>query len=191
MGSNVIIAYDLETQRAKQQLFGHLFDIEEMSPAPAAWAGAAHVFATCARSGDVKLWDLRCTGGAAAVTMTNGCSTPVLAVVLAANSSSGSGTGSSAAAEGGVAGNAAAACAGPSSSSSIGGGNQLGASMLCFTGGVGESIWAWDLRRVGSGGSRAQALYELSTGNMIVNGLAWHEGSSSLMASCESGGENR
>ena len=183
MKNNMIVAYDLETQRAKQQLFGHLFEVEDISPAPAAWSGAAHVFVTCARLGDVKLWDLRCTGGAAAVTLTNGCSTSVFAVVLAANSSA-SGTGSSA---------AAAAESGPSrsSSNSIGGGNQLGASMLCFAGGEGESVWAWDLRRVGSGGSRAQALYELSTGNMIVNALAWHEGSSSLMASCESDDGNR
>ncbi len=42
-------------------------------------------------------------------------------------------------------------------------------------------MWAWDLRAGG-----AQTLYELSTGNTRVQALAWHQGSSSLLASCES-----
>ncbi len=42
-------------------------------------------------------------------------------------------------------------------------------------------MWAWDLRAGG-----AQALYELSTGNTRVQALAWHQGSNSLLASCES-----
>ncbi len=48
-------------------------------------------------------------------------------------------------------------------------------------GGNGEAVWAWDLRA-----GRAQTLYELSTGNTRVLALAWHQGSSSLLASCES-----
>ncbi len=52
---------------------------------------------------------------------------------------------------------------------------------LAIAGGMGEAVWAWDLRA-----GRAQALYELSTGNARVLALAWHQGSSSLLASCES-----
>jgi hypothetical protein len=66
-----------------------------------------------------------------------------------------------------------------SSSSSSGGSSTLGAGMFCFAGGVGQSVWAWDLR-----GGQGQVLYELSTGNLEVNSLAWHEGSSSLIANC-------
>eukprot|EP00882_Tetradesmus_deserticola_P020625 GHRQ01022286.1.p1 GENE.GHRQ01022286.1~~GHRQ01022286.1.p1 ORF type:complete len:189 (+),score=68.34 GHRQ01022286.1:37-567(+) len=75
------------------------------------------------------------------------------------------------------------------SSSSGGGGSgssQLGAGQYCFAGGRTQSVWAWDLR-----GGQGQALYELSTGNLIVNALAWHEGSSSLIASCDSPYEDR
>jgi WD40 repeat protein len=173
--SNIILAYDLETQRIKQQFFGHLYEIQDICPAPEAWSGSSQLFATCARSGDVKIWDLRC-GGGAAVTLTCGATYPVNAVVLVANepsTSSSCGSGSSVA-------------SGAGASSSTARGNQLGAGMICFAGGVGESVFAWDLRA-----SRAQALYELSTGNQIVNALGWHKGSSSLIASCESPGENR
>jgi hypothetical protein len=51
--------------------------------------------------------------------------------------------------------------------------------MYCFAGGTGQSVWAWDLR-----GGQGQALYELSTGNLDVDALVWHEASSSLIASC-------
>jgi WD40 repeat protein len=176
--SNVIVAYDLETQRIKQQFFGHLYEIQDICPAPEAWPGSHQMFATCALSGDVKIWDLRGGGGAPAVTLTCGSTFPINAVVLVANepsSSCGSGVRSR---------SATAAAAGASSSSARG--SRLGAGMICFAGGVGESVFAWDLRA-----SRAQALYELSTGNQIVNALGWHQGSSSLMASCEAPGENR
>jgi WD40 repeat protein len=63
---------------------------------------------------------------------------------------------------------------------------QLGSGMLCFTGGANESVWCFDLRR-----GRAQALYELSTGNTAVQELAWHEGSNTLVASCEGLQEDR
>ena len=46
------------------------------------------------------------------------------------------------------------------------------AGLLCFAGGAGEAVWAWDLR-----GGQARALYELSTGNAHVHSLAWHEAS--------------
>ncbi len=42
-------------------------------------------------------------------------------------------------------------------------------------------MWAWDLRA-----GRAQALYELSTGNTHVMRLVWHQGSNSLLASTKS-----
>ncbi len=42
-------------------------------------------------------------------------------------------------------------------------------------------MWAWDLRA-----GRAQALYELSTGNTRVQALAWHQATNSLLAACES-----
>ncbi len=42
-------------------------------------------------------------------------------------------------------------------------------------------MWAWDLRA-----GRAQALYELSTGNTRVKALAWHPATNSLLASCDS-----
>ena len=47
-------------------------------------------------------------------------------------------------------------------------------------------MWAWDLR-----GGHARPLYELSTGNMTVTSLVWHDGSCSLVAACESAREDR
>ncbi len=52
---------------------------------------------------------------------------------------------------------------------------------MLSAGGAGEAVWAWDLRA-----GRAQALYELSTGNTRVHALAWHQGTNSLLASCDS-----
>lgn len=40
---------------------------------------------------------------------------------------------------------------------------------FAFTGGCGESVLVWDLRK-----SSKSCLYELSTGNTMVKGLAWH-----------------
>ncbi|WIA21424.1 hypothetical protein OEZ85_000638 [Tetradesmus obliquus] len=77
------------------------------------------------------------------------------------------------------------AAAASSSSSSSSGSSQLGPGLHCFAGGTGQSVWAWDLR-----GGAAQALYELSTGNLDVTALAWHEASSSLIASCSSSYED-
>lgn len=128
--------------------------IEDIAAGPSAWSGAENLFATCARSGDVKLWDCRCRGGAAAITLINGSTEPLSALALASNSSSSS--------------------------------NQLGSGMICFAGGANEAVTCWDVRA-----SQAQALYHLSTGNLMVNSLAWHEGSSSLIAACESKTENR
>lgn len=48
-------------------------------------------------------------------------------------------------------------------------------STFCFTGGVDECIKVWDLRK-------PQALYELSTGNNQVRGLAWSATASALLA---------
>jgi hypothetical protein len=158
------MTYDIETQRAKRLLLGHLHDITDMAAAPAAWPGAPHIFATSSKSGDVKIWDVRSSSGAAAVTLAGGSTECMYTVTLASNNS------------GGVA-------AGASSSSS-----QLGAGMYCFAGGVGQSVMAWDLR-----GGQGQVLLELSTGNLDVNpgGLAWHEASNSLIANCDSSYENR
>ena len=62
----------------------------------------------------------------------------------------------------------------------------LGDGLICFAGGAGEAIWAWDLRA-----GKAKPLYELSTGNMSVSSLSWHEGTNSLIAACESLAESR
>ncbi|KAF6253262.1 hypothetical protein COO60DRAFT_434032 [Scenedesmus sp. NREL 46B-D3] len=156
--TNIVISYDLETQRAKRLLVGHLGEIMDISPAPASWHGAPHVFATASRSGDVKIWDVRSRGGAAAVTLGSASDRGMLAVALVAGSSSSSGSGSS----------------------------RLGAGLCCFAGGLSQSVWAWDVR-----GGQGQALYELSTGNLDVSALAWHEPSSSLIASCDSSYEDR
>jgi hypothetical protein len=153
----IVATYDIETQRAKRLMLGHLGEIMDLVAAPASWHGAEHIFATASRTGDVKVWDVRSSGGAAAVTLGAGSDRGMHAVVLVGGTS------------------------GSSSSSS-----QLGAGMYCFAGGDSQSVWAWDLR-----GGQGQALYELSTGNLDVNALAWHEGSSSLIASCDSSYEDR
>jgi hypothetical protein len=150
--SSAVLTFDMQTQQPVNAFMGHLYDITGIAAAPAAWLGAEHLFATVADSQDVKIWDMRCQGGAAAITLVTGDTWPLSQVVLASNSS------------------------GSSSSS----GSQLGAGLLCFAGGMCESVWAWDVRA-----SSAQALYQLSTGNQEVTSLAWHEGSSSLIASCE------
>lgn len=170
-----MVTYDLHTQQAKNLFLGHMYEIQDLAAAPEAWAGAENLFATCARSGDVKIWDVRSTAGAAVVTLA--CDRqPMEAVCLAANRGSSSSSSS------------AAGAAGSSSSGAVAGSssNQLGAGMLAFAGGAGECVWAWDLRN-----GSAQALYQLSTGNLTVESLAWHESSSSLIASCESNYENR
>jgi hypothetical protein len=152
-GASAVLTFDLHTQRPVNAFMGHLYAVGGIAAAPAAWPGAEHLFATVARTWEVKIWDVRCKGGAAAVTLVTGDDSPITAVVLASNSSGGS-----------------------SSSSS----NQLGVGLMCFAGGWCESVWAWDVRA-----SSAQALYQLSTGNQAVSSLAWHEASSSLIASCE------
>ena len=106
----------------------------------------------------MKLWDLRSRSGAAAVTLTNGSTEVLNALVLAPSSGAGG----------------------------SGGATALGAGMLCFAGGQGEAVWAWDLR-----GGQARPLYELSTGNMTVQSLVWHQGSNSLIAACDSPCEDR
>lgn len=162
---NIVLTYDLETQQVRNLFLGHISSIHDISPAPEAWPGADNLFATCARSGDVKIWDVRSRCGAAAITLT-GSTDPMQAVVLAANRGC----------------SVAAGAAGSSSS----GNNQLGAGMLCFAGGSCEAVWAWDLR-----GGNGQALYQLSTGNLDVESLVWHEGTSSLVASGDSKHEDR
>ncbi|WIA41720.1 hypothetical protein OEZ86_009065 [Tetradesmus obliquus] len=152
--TNIVITYDLETQRAKRLLIGHCREVSDMAATPAAWHGAQHVFTTAAESGDVKIWDVRSSGGAAAITLAGADYGQLNAVTLAASSSSS-------------------------------GSSQLGSGLYCFAGGTGQSVWAWDLR-----GGAAQALYELSTGNLDVTALAWHEASSSLIASCSSSYED-
>ena len=62
---------------------------------------------------------------------------------------------------------------------------NLGRGMICFAGGANESIYAWDLR-----GGHARPIYELSTGNQTVKGLAWHPGTDSLFAACQFVGES-
>jgi WD40 repeat protein len=146
----------METQRAKRLFAGHTQDVTDIAAAPAAWFGAQHMFATASKSGDVKTWDARSRGSAAAITLAGADYGSLEAVTLVSNKSNDS-----------------------SSSSSNGG--QLGAGMYCFAGGTGQSVWAWDLR-----GGQGQALYELSTGNLDVDALAWHEASSSLIVSCNS-----
>jgi hypothetical protein len=44
---------------------------------------------------------------------------------------------------------------------------------------------------MGPAGGQGQALYELSTGNLDVEALAWHEASSSLISSCNSANQSR
>uniref|UniRef100_A0A383VJP0 Uncharacterized protein n=1 Tax=Tetradesmus obliquus TaxID=3088 RepID=A0A383VJP0_TETOB len=135
--TNIVITYDLETQRAKRLLIGHCREVSDMAAAPAAWHGAQHVFATAAESGDVKIWDVRSSGGAAAITLAGADYGQLNAVTLAASSSSS-------------------------------GSSQLGSGLYCF----------------------GEAVQELSTGNLDVTALAWHEASSSLIASCSSSYED-
>lgn len=175
MEDNVVVTYDLQTQQIKNLFLGHMFSIQDIAPAPEAWAGAQDLFATCAQSGDVKIWDVRSRTGAAVVTLTGG-EEPLQAVALAANR--GSGSGSTGTESAGVRTSRPAAVTSSS--------NQLGAGMLCFAGGVGKCVWAWDLRN-----GSAQSLYQLSTGNLKVEALTWHEGTSSLIASCENIYQNR
>jgi hypothetical protein len=59
----------METQRAKRLFAGHTQDVTDIAAAPAAWFGAQHIFATASKSGDVKIWDARSKGSAAAVTL--------------------------------------------------------------------------------------------------------------------------
>lgn len=162
---SIVLTYDLETQQTKNLFLGHIYSIEDLAPAPEAWPGAENLFASCARSGDVKIWDIRSRSGAAAITLTAG-DDALMAVVLAANRG--------------------CSPVGPSSNAGASSSNQLGAGMLCFAGGACEAVCAWDVRN-----GNAQALYQLSTGNLVVESLAWHEGSSSLIASCNSVCENR
>jgi hypothetical protein len=169
----------MHTQQVKNLFMGHMYEVQDIAAAPEAWPGAEHLFATCARSGDVKLWDVRSRAGAAAVTLACGRE-PLEAVVLAANRGSSSGGGGSSG------GGSAAGVAGSSAAVASGSSNQLGSGMLAFAGGAGQCVWAWDLRN-----GSAQSLYQLSTGNLVVEALAWHESSSSLIASCESSYENR
>jgi WD40 repeat protein len=153
--ANAVLTFDLQTQRPVNAFMGHLYPITGIAAAPAAWPGSEHLFATVGASRDVKIWDVRCSGGAAAVTLVTGGQWSMSSVVLASNS-------------------------GGSSGGSSGGGSQLGAGLMCFAGGLCESVWAWDVRA-----SSAQALYQLSTGNQEVSSLAWHEASSSLIACCD------
>eukprot|EP00775_Hariotina_reticulata_P005493 gene5493-5728_t len=71
MEGSMVVTYDLETQQSKNLLLGHLDR------------------STC----DVKIWDCRCRGGAAAVTLTYGLTHSLNAVVLAANNGSGGSAG--------------------------------------------------------------------------------------------------
>jgi WD40 repeat protein len=146
----------METQRAKRLLAGHTRGVTDIAAAPAAWFAAQHVFATASKSGDVKIWDARSTGSAAAITLAGADYSQLEAVTVVCNNATSSSSGSS-------------------------NGGQLGTGMYCFAGGTGQSVWAWDLR-----GGQGQALYELSTGNLDVDALAWHQASSSLIVSCNS-----
>jgi WD40 repeat protein len=149
--SSAVLTFDMQTQQAMNAFFGHLGDITDLAAAPDAWPGAEHLFATVAKSRDVKIWDVRCKGGAAAITLVTGGDHTISSVVLASNSSGSNGSS-----------------------------NQLGAGLMCFAGGLCESVWAWDVRA-----SSAQALYQLSTGNQEVTSLAWHAASNTLIANCE------
>ncbi|KAG2430885.1 hypothetical protein HXX76_009858 [Chlamydomonas incerta] len=123
LGGNMIVAWDLETKRVRNRFFGHLNDITDLAAPPPSWQQqqpTQQLFASCARSGDAKVWDLRMHGGAAAVTLTAGGTMPLSAVCLAASEGGGDGAG--------------------------GGAGALGAGLLGFAGGANESIWCWDLR---------------------------------------------
>jgi WD40 repeat protein len=157
--ASAVLTFDMQTQRTTNTFIGHLYEVTDIAAAPAAWAGAEQLFATAANGCDVKIWDMRCRGGAAAITLSTGHGgSRVGAVVLANNTNSSGGSGG-----------------GRSSGSS-----QLGAGMVCFAGGSCESVWAWDVRA-----SSAQALYQLSTGNQEVTSLAWHAASNTLIANCK------
>jgi WD40 repeat protein len=122
---NIVITYDIETQRAKRLLLRHLHDITDMAAAPTARHGAQHLFATSSKSSDVKIWDVRSSGGAAAVTLAGGSTETMYAVTLASNNNG--------------------AAAGASSSS------RLGAGMYCFAGGMGQSVGVGPAGRSGAG----------------------------------------
>jgi WD40 repeat protein len=158
--ASAVLTFDMQTQRATNAFMGHMWAVKAIAAAPEAWPGSEYLLATAAQSRDIKIWDVRCSGGAAAITLVSGgvdhIAPPFNAVVLAGNSGGSSG--------------------GSSSSSS----SQLGAGLMCFAGGTCESVWAWDVRA-----SSAQALYQLSTGNQEVTSLAWHAASNTLIANCE------
>mgnify|MGYP001807535882 CR=1 FL=1 len=158
--ASAVLTFDMHTQRATNTFIGHLYEVTDIAAAPAAWAGAEQLFATAANGCDVKIWDMRCRGGAAAITLSTGHGGSRVGAVVLANDSGSSNSGGSS--------------SGGSSSSS-----QLGAGMVCFAGGECESVWAWDVRA-----SSAQALYQLSTGNQEVTSLAWHAASNTLIANC-------
>jgi hypothetical protein len=52
----------------------------------------------------------------------------------------------------------------------------LGGSHFCFSGGANEGILVWDLRMTG------RSLYELTTGNNIVDSLSWDAATNTLLA---------
>ncbi|KAG2440537.1 hypothetical protein HYH02_010415 [Chlamydomonas schloesseri] len=167
LGGNMILTWDMDTKRVRNRFFGHLYQVEDLAAAPPE-CRQQHLFASCARNGDVKIWDTRSSGGGAAITLTNGGTGPLSAVCLVASSSGGGGMGAGGGGGGGDSG------------SSGGGGGAVGVGMLCFAGGATESIWCWDLRR-----GAARPLYELSTGNTNVRALAWHPPTGTLLAALD------
>ncbi|KAG2486784.1 hypothetical protein HYH03_014583 [Edaphochlamys debaryana] len=73
-----ILAYDLETLRIRNRFFGHIYGVSGLSPSPE----SPHLFASSARSGNVKLWDVRSPGGSAVVTLRGGSTEALNDVVL-------------------------------------------------------------------------------------------------------------
>jgi len=155
--ARLLVTYDLETARVKRQFLGHLRRVNHMCAAPEAWPGCHNLFASCAQSGDVKLWDTRVSGGAAAVTLSTGKGHSMRAVLLVANSST-------------------------SSSGSSGG--ALGSGMMCFAGGESESVWAWDVRgssaqalyQLSTGNQRVDHLMWHPDSNSLVANCSSHYG---------------
>ena len=62
-------------------------------------------------------------------------------------------------------------------------GFDVGGHSFVATGGTDEAVTIWDLRNMFN--ARDGALYELSTGNLFINELAWHESSQTIFATTE------
>eukprot|EP00808_Paulinella_micropora_P016590 g73121.t1 len=65
--------------------------------------------------------------------------------------------------------------------------------LVLFAGGSGESIIAWSLQRTdtATSGWQGKPLWEMATGNRVVENLLWHTESASLLANTSDSRENK